>query len=211
MRLIVFGANGALGRRLVMECLERGLEVTAAVRDVSRFEGVSREITVVTADATDPASVAAVAAGQDAALSAVMQHTHPEVLTEVAAALLEGLSQAGVGRLVVAGGAGSLEVADGMRLMDTPDFHDDWKPEAQAQADALDLLRAAKTDVEWSYVSPGALMEPGERTGEYRLGGDRLLTDDDGRSRISMEDFAIAMVDEALEPKHPRSRFTVAH
>jgi putative NADH-flavin reductase len=211
MRLIVFGANGALGRRLVMECLERGIEVTASVRDVSRFEGVSREITVVTADATDSAAVAAVAAGHDAALTAVTQHAHPEILSEVAAAMLEGLSQAGVGRLVVAGGAGSLEVEDGTRLMDTPDFHEDWKPEAQAQADALDLLRATETDIDWVYVSPGALLEPGERTGEYRVGGDRLLTDDEGHSRITMEDFAIAMVDEALEPKHSRNRFTAAH
>jgi putative NADH-flavin reductase len=211
MRLIVFGANGALGRRLLMECLERGIEVSAAVRDVSRFEGAAREITVVTADATDAPSIAAAAAGHDAALSAVTQHLHPEILSEVASALLTGLAEAGVPRLVVAGGAGSLEVADGTRLMDTPDFHDDWKPEARAQADALDVLRAADTDVEWSYVSPGALLEPGERTGEYRKGGDRLLVDDEGRSRITMEDFAIAMVDEAVEPKHSRTRFTVAH
>lgn len=211
MRLIVFGANGALGRRLLMECLERGIEVSAAVRDVSRFEGGAREITVVTADATDPTSIAAAAAGHDAALSAVTQHSRPEILSEVATALLTGLAEAGVPRLVVAGGAGSLEVADGTRLMDTPEFHDDWKPEAQAQADALETYRAAETDVDWSYVSPGALLEPGERTGEYRKGGDRLLTDDDGHSRITMEDFAIAMVDEAVEPKHSRTRFTVAH
>jgi uncharacterized protein len=211
MRLIVFGANGALGRRLVAECLERGLEVSAAVRDVSRFEGVSREITVVTADATDPAAVAAVASGHDVALSAVTQHSRPQMLVEAAAGLLAGLSQAGVGRLVVAGGAGSLEAEPGTRLMDTAAFRDDWKPEAQAQADALDVYRAADTDVDWSYVSPGALLEPGERTGEYRIGGDQLLTDDEGRSRITMEDFAIAMVDEAVEPKHPRRRFTAAY
>jgi putative NADH-flavin reductase len=211
MRLIVFGANGALGRRLVMECLERGIEVTAAVRDVSRLEGAAREINVVAADATDPAAVAAVAAGHDAALSAVTQHSHPQILIDVASTLLEGLSQAGVPRLVVAGGAGSLYVEDGLRLMDTPDFHDEWKPEAQAQADALDAYRAADTDVDWVYVSPGALLEPGERTGEYRVGGDRLLTADDGHSRITMEDFAIAMVDEAVEPQHSRDRFTAAH
>ena len=211
MKVIVFGANGALGRRLVAECLERGLEVSASVRDASRFEGVAREITVVTADATDPAAVAAVASDHDAALSAVTQHSHPEILSEVAIALLAGLSQAGVGRLVVAGGAGSLEVEDGTRLMDTPEFHEDWKPEAGAQADALDVYRAADTDVDWSYASPGALLEPGERTGEYRLGDDHLLTDADGNSRISMEDFAIAMIDEAVEPRHPRRRFTAAY
>jgi putative NADH-flavin reductase len=211
MRLIIFGANGDLGRRLVAECLERGLEVSAVVRDPSRFEGVASEVNVLTADATDPAAVASVASGHDAALSAVTQHSRPEVLSEVAGSLLDGLSQAGVGRLVVAGGAGSLEVEPGVRLMDTPDFHDDWKPEAQAQADAYDLLRGADTDVEWSYVSPGALLEPGERTGEYRTAGDALLTGDDGKSRITMEDFAIAMVDEAIDQKHARTRFTAAY
>lgn len=210
--MIVFGANGALGRRLVAECLERGLEVSAVVRDASRFEGVSREITVLTADATDPSAIASVAAGHDAALSAVTQHSHPDILPEVAASLLVGLSRAEVRRLVVAGGAGNLEVDDnGTRLMDTPGFRDEWMPEAQAQADALDVLREAETDVEWTYASPGAVLEPGERTGEYRTDRDRLLTDVGGRSQISMEDFAIAMVDEALEPKHLRARFTAAH
>ena len=212
MRLIVFGANGALGRRILMECLERGVEVSAVVRDASRFEGAAREITVLTADATDPSAVASVSSGHDAALSAVVQHSRPEILSEVAASLLVGLSRAEVRRLVVAGGAGDLEVDDsGTRLMDTPDFREEWKPEAQAQADALAVLREAETDVEWSYASPGALLEPGERTGEYRTGTDRLLLDDEGISRISMEDFAIAMVDEALEPKHSRKRFTAAN
>jgi putative NADH-flavin reductase len=212
MRLIVFGANGALGRRLLMECLERGLEVTGVVRDASRFEGASREITILTADATDPSAIASVASGHDIALSAVTQHSHPEVLPQVAASLLVGLSRAGVRRLVVAGGAGNLEIDDiGTLLMDTPDFRDEWKPEAQAQVDAFDVFRDAETDVEWTYVSPGAVLEPGERTGEYRTDSDRLLTDADGRSQISMEDFAIAMVDEALEPKHARERFTAAY
>jgi uncharacterized protein len=198
MKLIVFGATGLLGSRIAAEAEARGHEVTRA----SRATGV---------DATDPGSVAAAAAGHDAALSAVTQHGRPQVLVDVARALLEGLDRAGVQRLVVAGGAGSLEVAPGVRLMDTPDFHEEWKPEAQAQADALDAYRAAETDVAWSYVSPGALLEPGERTGAYRTGGDELIADEQGRSRITMEDLAIAMLDEAQEQRHPRARFTAAH
>lgn len=197
MRLIVFGATGLLGSRIAEEAERRGHEVTRA----SRSTGV---------DATDAASVAEAAAGHDAALSAVTQHDRPETLVDVAHALLEGLAQAGVRRLVVAGGAGSLEVAPGRRLMDTPDFQEEWKPEAQAQADALAAYRDADTTVEWSYISPGALLAPGERTGAYRTGGDELLTDADGRSGISMEDFAIAMVDEAEQQRHPRRRFTAA-
>ena len=155
--------------------------------------------------------MAAVAGGHDAALSAVTQHDRPEMLVDAARGLLAGLSAAGARRLVVAGGAGSLLVASGQRLMDTEGFHEEWKPEAIAAAAALDVFRQADTDVEWSYVSPGALLAPGERTGHYRLGGDELLVDEQGKSAISMEDFAIAMLDEAEDAKHPRQRFTAAH
>jgi uncharacterized protein len=211
MRLIVFGGSGALGSRLVDEALRRGHEVTAVARDASRIPDHDGGVAAVEGDATQPDSVARAARGHDAALSAVTQHQHPEVLSEVARGLFEGLSRAGVRRLVVAGGAGSLKVPSGQRLMDTPEFYAEWKPEAQAQADALAVYEASTGDVDWSYVSPGALLEPGERTGAYRVGGDELLTDGDGRSRITMEDFAIAMLDEAESPRHSRRRFTAAH
>ena len=133
------------------------------------------------------------------------------MLREAAGGLLDGLGRAGVRRLVVAGGAGSLLVASGQRLLDTPEFHDEWKPEALAAAEALEVFRAYEGPVDWSYVSPGALLEPGERTGHYRLGGDELLVDEHGASRITMEDFAIAMLDETEEPRHVRERFTAAH
>jgi uncharacterized protein len=211
MKLIVFGASGLLGTRLVTEAVDRGHEVTAAARDATRLDAHSGRVKTVSADVTDPAAVAAVSAGHDAALSAVTQHDHPEMLVGAARGLLEGLAGAGVSRLVVAGGAGSLKVPSGERLMDTSGFHDEWKPEAQAAADALEVYQQADTDVNWSFVSPGALLEPGERTGRYRLGGDELLVDGQGRSRITMEDFAIAMLDEIEDPKHPRQRFTAAH
>jgi uncharacterized protein len=211
MKLVVFGATGRLGSCLVDEALARGHQVTAAVRDPTGFDADGRDVDVFAADATDPVTVAVAAAGQDAALSAVTQHDAPEVLSEAALGLLEGVSRAGVKRLVVAGGAGSLEVAPGVRAMDTPEFHEDWKPEATAQANALEVYRGADTDVAWSYISPAALLEPGERTGAYRVGGEQMLSDEQGKSRITMEDFAIAMLDEAETQKHPRRRFTVAH
>jgi putative NADH-flavin reductase len=210
MKLIVFGATGVLGLRLVAEAGQRGHEVTAVARDPSRFTGPDA-VRATAGDATNAESVAAVATGHEAALSAVTQHEHPEMLVAAARALLDGLARAGVRRLVVAGGAGSLMVGSGQRLMDTPDFHDEWKPEAQAQADALVVYQQSDNEVEWSYVSPGALLEPGDRTGAYRIGDDQLLTDDHGRSRITMEDFAIAMLDEVEHPAHPRRRFTAVH
>jgi uncharacterized protein len=211
MRLVIFGASGLLGTRLVSEALARGHQLTAVARDVARIDDRGGQVATAAADVTDPGSVAAVAGGHDAALSAVTQHDRPEMLVDAARGLLAGLSTAGVRRLVVAGGAGSLLVASGQRLMDTEGFHEEWKPEAIAAAAALDVFRQADTDVEWSYVSPGALLAPGERTGHYRLGGDELLVDDHGKSAISMEDFAIAMLDEAENAKHPRQRFTAAH
>jgi putative NADH-flavin reductase len=210
MNLIVFGAGGLLGTRLVDEALRRGHTVTAVARDDARIDTRGGRARPAVGDATDPASVASLAAGHDAAVSAVTQHQQPQILVDVARALLDGLARAGVPRLVVAGGAGSLKGPSGRRIMDAPDFHDEWKPEAIAQADALAVYERADTPVDWSYVSPGAVLAPGERTGTYRLGTDELLTDGHGRSRISMEDFAIAMLDEAENPRHPRRRFTAA-
>jgi len=211
MQLVIFGASGTLGTRLISEALIRGHEITAIARNVAPLQERNRPIRCVAGDATDPSSVAAVAADADAALSAVTQHAQPAMLVDAARALLEGLGRVGVERLVVAGGAGSLQVAGGQRLMDTPDFHEEWKPEAAAQADALAVYEAYDGPVQWSYVSPGALLEPGERTGRYRLGDDELLVDEQGRSRITMEDFAIAMLDEVENPRHAGRRFTAAH
>lgn len=206
MKLIVFGANGRQGSRLVSEALARGHEVTATVHDADRAENVDPPAQVVVADASDPASIAAAAAGHDAALLATGGGGH----AEIARAMLSGLSQADVRRLVVVGGAGSLEVPSGGRLVDTPDFHEEWKPEALGQAEALDVYRGADTDVDWTYVSPGAMLAPGERTGRYRTAADELLVGDNGQSEISMEDFALALLDELEQGQHVRRRFTAA-
>jgi putative NADH-flavin reductase len=211
MRLIIFGASGRLGQRLVDEALGRGHEVTAVARDASRLSDRGGRVAVASSDATDPGSVAAAAGGHDAAISAVTQHDRPQVLSDVARGLLAGLAQAQVQRLVTAGGAGSLVVSSGQRLVDTPEFHDGWKAEALAAAEALEVFRTADTPVNWTYVSPGALLAPGERTGRYRTGDDELLVDEHGASHISMEDFAIAMLDEVEGDAHPRRRFTAAY
>ena len=211
MRIVVFGASGQLGSRIVDEAVSRGHELTAVARDATRIDDRDGRIDRFAGDATEASSVASVASGSDVAISAVTQHDHPHVLVQAAHGLLEGLSLAGVPRLIVAGGAGSLKVPSGQRLYETPDFHQEWKPEAIAQAEALAAYEQADTDVNWAYVSPGALLEPGERTGSYRVGDDELLVDERGRSRITMEDLAIAMLDEAEHPAHSRTRFTVAH
>jgi putative NADH-flavin reductase len=127
----------------------------------------------------------------------------------VAHSLITGLVQAGVRRLVIVGGAGSLEVAPGVQLVDTPEFPAAWKGIALAHRDALDVFRTAELD--WTYISPAAFIEPGKRTGSFRIGSNQLITDAQGNSRISNEDYAVALVDEVEKGNFIRRQMTVAY
>jgi uncharacterized protein len=196
MKIVVFGPTGMIGSRIVTELEQRGHEVIG----VSRATG---------ADITDPDSVATAAAGADAVVSAVAARGVDYTLTDVARSAVDGLRRADVKRLVIVGGAGSLEVAPGTRLMDTPGFPDEFKAEAGQGADALELFRGI-SDLDWTYVSPAAFIHPGERTEHYRLGADQLLVDENGNSEISAEDYAIAIADLVEQEAHPRARVGVA-
>jgi uncharacterized protein len=212
MKLALFGASGTIGQRILREALRRGHTVTAIMRDPSRLTDQHPHLTAVVGDVLDPARVAAAVAGHEAVLSAYgpTGGAGAETIAAAARALITGLNAAGVTRLVVVGGAGSLEVAPGRQLIDTPQFPE-AKPVARAHAEALAIYRTAGADLAWSYLSPAALVEPGERTGAFRLGGDQLLTDAEGQSRISAEDYAVAFLDEVEHPRHVRQRFTVAY
>ncbi|MER7506045.1 NAD(P)-dependent oxidoreductase [Nonomuraea pusilla] len=208
MRITVFGAAGGVGRRVLAEAVDRGHDVTAVVRDPARRPGLPGR--VVAGDAAAVEDVVRLSAGQDVVISATRPAPgHEQDLVTTAEALLAGLARTGV-RLLLVGGAGSLTVPGGGALVDTPDFPPDWRPIALACGDQLDACRA-DTAVDWAYLSPPALLEPGVRTGRYRLGRDELLTDASGRSEISMEDLAVALLDEAERPRHHRARFTVAY
>ena len=214
MKVVVFGASGTIGRAITSELLERGHTVTAATRSGAPVEGLV--VRVVTGDATDPSSVARLAQGQDAVASATGPRRDgsedpEESLGRAARGLAEGLRRAGVPRLVVVGGAGSLEVTPGLRLMDTPDYPRAWKPAALAHARVLDEVYRGLDDLDWTYVCPAAAIGPGDRTGEFRVGGDQLLTDEAGVSRISIPDFAIAVADELEDGEAFRRRITVAY
>jgi uncharacterized protein len=165
----------------------------------------------VLADVTDAESVAEAVRGADAVVSAIGPGPDgdPSVIPRAARALVEGLRRASVARLIVVGGAGSLEVSPGVMLFDTPEFPEAWKPVARAHGEALAIYRAEK-DLEWTVVSPAAFVEAGPRTGHYRAGVDQVVRDAHGASRISPEDLAVAIVDEAETPRHVRRRFTVA-
>lgn len=214
MRLAVFGAAGAIGRRVVEEAVARGHEVTAVHR--RRPEDVRDGVHVVIGDVREASEVLG-AGGHDVVVSAVgagARGPDPDfaVYLDAARALVAALRELGpeAPRLIVVGGAGSLEVEPGVRVVDTPGFPPQFHEEALAQARALDYYRTVD-DVRWTYVSPAALLEPGERTGRYRVGGDRLLTDDAGNSQISVEDYAVALVEQAERGAGTPGRIAVAY
>ncbi|MEU1388276.1 MULTISPECIES: NAD(P)H-binding protein [unclassified Nonomuraea] len=200
MKILVFGATGMIGQRIVTELTGRGHDVT----------GVSRR-GPVKGDVHDAATLAE---GYDAVVCAIApprDGTEPEPPFLAAnRALIDGLRTAGVSRVLVVGGAGSLKAGPDVDLVDTPGFPEIYKKEAKAARAALGLYREV-TDLDWTYVSPAAEIAPGERTGVYRIGRDDLLSDADGRSFITAEDYAVAIADELEEHAHPRTRITVAY
>ncbi|HLC43347.1 MAG TPA: NAD(P)-dependent oxidoreductase [Methylomirabilota bacterium] len=211
MKIALFGAMGNIGRRIAQEALTRGHEVTAVARDPSRVDLPRNRLTVAKGDVLNPDSVATAVAGHDIVISAVGpgRDGDPQMIVKAAHSLIDGVKRAKVRRLIVVGGAGSLEIASGRQLIDTPEFPAAWKPAAEAHRAALAIYRAA--DLDWTYLSPAAFIQPGERTGKYRTGTDQLVTDERGESRISMEDYAMALLDEVEHPKFIRQRFTAAH
>lgn len=216
MKIVLFGATGMIGSRIAAEALGRGHRVTAVARDPRKLEGGDPRLEVVVGDVLSADSVAEVVRGADAVVSAVgpglAPGADPQMLAASSHSLIEGLKRAGVKRVIVVGGAGSLEIAPGVQLVDTPEFPEAWKPGALAARDALKVWRGeAAAELEWTYFSPAALIEPGERTGAYRTGTEQLVADEQGNSRISAEDYAVALVDELERPSHVRARFTAAY
>jgi putative NADH-flavin reductase len=201
MKIAVIGASGNAGSRITTELARRGHAVTAIARHP---EKITRQANVVPArgDVMDRAGLARLLTGHDVAVSSV------HFLDSDPVKLIGAARESKVGRYLVVGGAGSLEVAH--RLVTTPGFPVAYKAEAEKGAAFLDLLRAEK-ELNWTFLSPSALFVAGERTGKFRLGTDQLLTAADGKSSISFEDFAVALADEIERPAHIRRRFTVGY
>ncbi|GGR34817.1 NAD(P)-dependent oxidoreductase [Streptomyces netropsis] len=213
-KIALFGANGTIGSRVLREALDRGHQVTAVVRDPAKLTERHPALTVATGDVLDPASVTAVAAGQDVVVSAVGGGDGPGHIATIepaAKSLVEGVRAVGdaAPRLITVGGAGSLRTADGKQVWDAEGLPEFLLQIMHAHGDALDYYRTV-TDVRWTNISPAAKIEPGERSGTYRTALEDLVTDADGNSRISVEDYAVALVDEIEQPRHVGERFTVA-
>ncbi len=213
MKIALIGASGYVGSAILTEALNRGHHVTAIVQHPDKLP-VHKNMKAVKADAYSVIEMGRQLANHDAVISAFSPGGgHPDVYNlqiKGTESIIAGVKISGLKRLLVVGGAGSLEVAPGLQLVDTPDFPEQWKQGARGTRDALNLLKN-EDDLDWTFFSPAALLEPGERTGHFRLGGDRPVINEAGQSRISTQDYAMAMIDELESPQHIRQRFTIGY
>jgi putative NADH-flavin reductase len=213
MKVALIGPTGFVGSEVLKELLSRGHEVVALARTPAKVEP-KPGLTVVQADAKDSAQVAAAAKGADAVVNAYNPGwSVPNLYDEFLAgtrAIYAGTKASGVKRLLTVGGAGSLYIAPGVQLVDTPEFPAEWKNGALAAREALNLLRE-ESSLDWTFLSPAVHLEPGERRGSYRVSLDTPVMDSNGPAHISTADLAVAIVDELEQPQHIRRRFTVGY
>lgn len=217
MKIVLIGASGFVGSHLLTEALQRGHQVTAVVRHPEKITVSHPNLTVKKGDVLNEDEVAALVAGQDAVISAYNPGWHNpriyEEFLEGAQAIQRGVKKAGVKRLLTIGGAGSLEIAPGVQLVDTPQFPAEYKAGATAARDYLNILKQ-ETDLDWTFLSPAILMHPGiktGRTGKYRTGTNQPVFNDKQESTISVEDLSVAILDEIENSQFIRQRFTVAY
>ena len=201
-KIALIGASGNAGSRILKELSDRGHHVTAIARSPEKIAALPN-VEAKKGDVFDQTGLSKLLAGHDAVISSV-HFTASDPVT-----LIEAVRASGVPRYLVVGGAGSLEIAPGQRVVDLPDFPAAYKAEATKGAEFLDLLKQEK-QLDWTFLSPSAEFVPGEKTGKFRIGKDNLLSNEEG-SRISFEDYAIALVDEIEKPQHSRQRFTVGY
>ncbi len=213
MKVTVLGATGNAGSRIVAEAQSRGHEVTAVVRNASVTNNLPTDIKTLTGDASNVADISKISAGQDVVISAIRPASgHESDISSTTRSLLDGLAQTSA-RLLIVGGAATLTVpgsAGKTVLEDSNYLPISARHIGKASAEQFEVC-LAETRVDWVYLSPAAEFSPGERTGSYRLGTDELLVDAEGISKISMEDAAVALLDEAEQPRHHQTRFTVAY
>jgi len=213
MRVAIIGASGNIGSFIRDEALARGHQVTAIVRHPEKITVRNPLLTVVKADILKD-KVDELVKGHDAVISAYNPGwSNPDIYNEQikgAKAIINGIKKPGIKRLLVVGGAGSLEVAPGVQLIDTMSLPEQVKSGVLATRETLYMLKK-EDELEWTFLSPPSTIAPGERTGRYRVGKDQLLKNKDGESKISTQDYAVAMLDELEYPQHIRERFTVAY
>ncbi len=213
MKIIILGARGDVGSRVVAEARSRGHEVTAVVRKEAQIKTLPPSVIACVADVLNTDEVVELIAGHDLAISAIRPPVGQEdTLVSLTRSMLDAAARSHL-RVLVVGGAASLKMPDksGATVLTAPGFLPETVVPIARACQAQYELCAAETRVDWSYLCPPVMLIPGERTGRYRLGSDVLLVDPNGDSGISMEDFAVALIDEAEKPQHEMARFTVAY
>jgi putative NADH-flavin reductase len=207
MNVVLYGATGRAGSRILTELQSRGHSVTAVARNIAKLPAT---VKAKQDDLSNVDTIATIIAGTDAVISAYAPpQDNTDALISVTERQIAAVKKAGTMRLIVVGGAGSLEVAPGVSLLASGHLPAEWIPIATSAAKSLKLLQTS--DINWTYLSPAAFFEPGTRTGKFRLGVNNLVSDAKGESRISMEDYAIALVDELEKPAHERARFSIGY
>ncbi len=207
MKVVLYGATGNSGQRILRELINRGHDVTAVARNTSKLPSV---VMAVEDDLSNVDKIAAVIAGVDVVVSAYAPpHDNTDALLGVTERQIAAVKKAGVSRLIVVGGAGLLEVAPGVTLIASGYLPEAFLPIARSHEKALGILK--RSDINWTYFSPAGFFEPGQRTGKFRLGTTNLIANKNGDSRISVEDYAVALVDEIEKPAHERGQLSIGY
>lgn len=214
-KLVIIGASGYVGSALLQEALRRGYEVKAIVRHPEKITVKDQKLQIVQGDISSEEAVSQFVKGADAVISAYNPGwQNPDIYEETLRNypfIINGCKKAGIKRLQIVGGAGSLFIAPGLRLMDSGEVPEKLLPGIKALAEVLFRFLLPEKSIDWVFLSPSASLEPGQRTGKYRTGKDDLLTNEKGESKISVEDYAVAMLDELDHPRHHQERFTVGY
>jgi len=214
MKIALIGATGYTGTAVLNEALSRGHQVTAIARNPEKIEVKNDNLTLQAAEINDVDALAEVLKGHDAVSSSYNAGwTNPNMYADFIKGsedIQAATKKAGVKRLIVIGGAGSLEIAPGVQLVDTPEFPAEWKEGATAARDYLNILKK-ETELDWTFLSPAINLHPGTRTGVFRLGTDNPVFDADNKCDISVEDLAVALVDELEKGQFIQKRFTVGY
>jgi len=214
-KIVLIGASGFVGSAILNEALDRGHKVTAVVRHPEKITAVHKNLVIKQLDVSFTERVTEVSKGVDAVISAYNPGwKNPKIAeetTKVYKAILKGVKQAGVKRLLVVGGAGSLFISPGKRIMDAGSMPESYLPAVRALAEVYLIDLMAEKSIDWVFFSPAGMIEPGLRTGKFRLGKDDLIVNETGESKISVQDYAMAMIDELEKPAHHRERFTIGY
>ena len=213
--VVLIGASGFVGTAILNELLNRGNKVTAIVRNPDKISISNSNLSIVKADVSDVETIAKVCEGKDAIISAYNPGwTNPDIYEETLKnypLILQAAKQSGVKRLLIVGGAGTLFCAPGLRVVDSGAIPESIMGGVKALGEFYLYTLMNEHDIDWIFFSPAGALEPGERTGKFRLGKDDLIVDADGKSHISVEDYAVAMVDELEKPVHHQERFTIGY